>query len=314
MKKVYLTVVIPVFNEEGNIQELYKSLKRVLESIRKPYEIIFVDDGSADRSFKIIAEISKNDKNVKAIKFLRNFGQTAALSAGFDNARGEIIITLDADLQNDPRDIPKLLKKIDEGFDLVSGWRIDRHKESMLTRRLPSIMANKVISYIVGFSLNDFGCTFKAYRREFIKPLKLYGEMHRFIPAYAFWYGAKITEIPVKYRLRKYGKSKYNLSRTYKVILDLLTVKFLESFITKPIYVFGTVGIISLIGGFFSVFFLIYNKIFRGISMIQSPLLLMSALFIILGTMFVGMGLLAEILVRTYYESQDKKAYIIKER
>jgi glycosyltransferase involved in cell wall biosynthesis len=246
------------------------------------------------------------------VRLLRNYGQTAALSAGFEKSNGNIIITIDADLQNDPRDIPKLLQKMAEGYDVVSGWRTERHKESVVTRRIPSVIANNLISSFLGLKLNDFGCTLKAYKKDYIKPLKLYGEMHRFIPAYASWYGARITEVPVSYYPRKSGKSKYNLLRTFKVVLDLMTVKFLEKFITKPIYMFGSLGLLSFIGGIVSVFILVYNKISRGVSMIQSPILLLSALFVILGTMFICMGLLAELLVRIYYESQDKQAYIVK--
>lgn len=313
MKNFDLSVVVPVYNEEGSLKELYIRLTQVLSGLKKTYEIIFVDDGSVDDSYKILIGIKKHDRSVRVVSFLRNFGQTAALSAGVDNSFGKIIVTIDADLQNDPKDIPRLIEKIYEGYDVVSGWREKRHLESYWTKRIPSLLANKLISKIVGFELHDYGCTLKAYRKEFIKPIKLYGEMHRFIPAYAFWYGAKITEIPISYKLRRFGKSKYNLSRTYKVILDLVTVKFLESFITKPIYVFGTLGLISFGGGITSVILMVLNKLIRGISMIQSPLLLLSALFVILGAMFIAIGLLAEIIVRIYYESQDKKTYIVKE-
>lgn len=312
-RSIDISVIIPVFNEEGNISLLCEQLKKVLKKTGQSFEMIFVDDGSIDNSYKILKGIDNKDRLVRVIGFLKNFGQTAAISAGVDKSLGRIIVTIDADLQNDPKDIPRFIEKIHDGYDVVCGWRERRHFESYWTRRIPSLLANKLISKIVGFELHDYGCTLKAYRREFIKPIKLYGEMHRFIPAYAFWYGAKITEIPISYRPRKFGKSKYNLTRTYKVILDLLTVKFLESFITKPIYVFGTLGLASFGGGVISVVLMFLNKLFRGISMIQSPLLLLSAIFVILGAMFVAIGLLAEIIVRVYYESQGKKTYIIKE-
>lgn len=312
IRSVDISVIVPVFNEEGSVALLYEELERVLNNTGQSFEIIYVDDGSTDNSYKILKEIGKKDKSVRVIGFLRNYGQTAAISAGFDYSKGKVIVTIDADLQNDPKDIPKLIKRINDGYDVVSGWRKDRHKESILSRKIPSVLANKLISLILGLELHDFGCTLKAYKSKYVKPLRLYGEMHRFIPAYAMWYGAKITEISISYRPRKFGKSKYNILRTFKVILDLMTVKFLEKFITKPIYMFGTLGFLSFAGGFFSVIILIYNKLSIGISMIQSPILLLSALFVILGTMFICMGLLAELLVRTYYESQDKKAYIIK--
>lgn len=312
MKTTELSIVIPVYNEAESINELYRKLTNVLVKINKTYEIIFIDDGSNDLSSNVIKNIRRHDKKVNLIVFLRNYGQTAAMSAGFDYSKGKIIVTIDSDLQNDPRDIPKLINKLNEGYGVVSGWRKERHKESILARMIPSVLANKLISFLLGLELHDFGCTLKAYKREYVKPLKLYGEMHRFIPAYAMWLGAKVTEIPISYSVRKHGKSKYNIMRTYKVILDLLTVKFLEKFITKPIYVFGVLGFLSFLAGVFSVIILVYNKVSRGVSMIQSPILLLSALFVILGTMFLCMGLLAELLVRTYYESQDKKAYVVK--
>lgn len=308
----YISIVIPVYNEADNLKSLFK-LIRISAKKLGVYELIFVDDGSSDKSLEILQKIKISNKEVKVISFIKNYGQTAALSAGIDASNGKIIVTMDADLQNDPNDISKLVAQINKGYDVASGWRKNRHFEAFIFRRIPSIVANKLITKIVGLELHDYGCTFKAYRSGVIKNVKLYGEMHRFIPAYAFWRGAKIAEVPISYRPRKHGKSKYNLTRTYKVILDLMTIKFLESFITKPIYLFGTMGLLSLTGGLFSVLFMLWNKMYRGVSMIQSPLLLLSALFVILGVLFIVIGLLAEIIVRTYYESQGKKTYLLRE-
>lgn len=313
MKKINLSVIVPILNEDDNLLLIYKKLKDELPRAVKSHEIIFIDDGSTDRSLEILKGLKKKDKFIKVYSFIKNFGQTAAIMAGVEKSKGEIIVTIDADLQNDPKEIKKLVGYINKGYDVASGWRKDRHMESYFSRKIPSVLANKLISWIVGLKLHDYGCTFKAYRKEIIKNISLYGEMHRFIPAYAFWRGAKIVEVQVSYKPRRFGSSKYNISRTYKVLLDLMTLKFLESFITKPIYVFGSIGFLSFIGGGASGTLLIFNKLARGISMINSPLLLLTALFIILGAMFIAIGLLSEIIVRTYYESQNKKTYILRE-
>ncbi|MBU0566809.1 glycosyltransferase family 2 protein, partial [bacterium] len=305
-------VIIPVFNEEENIASLYHKLKSVLSSFGKDYEIIFVDDGSMDESFKILESLAKEDEKVKVIGFRRNFGQTAALAAGFDAAKGTIIIPMDADLQNDPEDIPHLVEKIKEGCDVVSGWRRKR-KDAFFRRRLPSLFANKLISWMTGVYLHDYGCTLKAYRAEAIKDIRLYGEMHRFLPALVFWQGAKVGEIEVKHHARKHGRSKYGLFRTFKVLLDLITVKFLGSFSTKPSYVFGGIGLFLFFCGMISGITVFLQKIFLGSSMIQSPLLHLTALLITLSILFVLNGLLAELSIRTYHESQGKPTYLIRQ-
>jgi len=307
-----ISVIIPIFNEEANIETLYSQLKHVLKNINKSYEIIFVDDGSTDGAFNLLKELHQKDINVKAIKFRKNFGQTAAMSAGFDYARGEVIITIDGDLQNDPQDIPRLLKKVHEGFDIVSGWRAER-KDLFLTRRLPSYFANKLISWVTGVKLHDYGCTLKAYKREVIKNVNLYGEMHRFIPAVASWMGISEAEIKVKHRPRKHGKSKYGLSRTLSVMLDLITIKFLLSFSTKPIQIFGLWGLFSLILGGISGLAVILMKIMLKVDMTGNPLLYLAVLFFFVGIQFIMMGLLGEILVRVYHEVQNKPTYAIKE-
>lgn len=307
-----LSVIIPVFNEEENIAPLYHKLKSVLSSFGKDYEIIFVDDGSMDESFKILESLAKEDERVKVIGFRRNFGQTAALSAGFDAAKGAIIIPMDADGQNDPQDIPRLAGKIKEGCDVVSGWRRKR-KDDFFRRRLPSLFANKLISWMTGVYLHDYGCTLKAYRARAIKDVGLYGEMHRFLPALAFWQGAKIGEIEVGHHERIHGKSKYGLFRIFKVLLDLITVKFLGSFSTKPSYVFGGIGLFLFFWGIVSGVAVVLQKIFLGSSMIQSPLLHLTALLITLSILFVLNGLLAELSIRTYHESQGKPTYLIRQ-
>ena len=308
-----ISVIIPVFNEEKNIIPLYQEIKSVLDGEHMDYEIIFIDDGSRDKSLEILLEYARKDKLLKIISFSRNFGQTAALVSGMDNAKGKIIVFMDGDLQNDPKDIPLLVKKIQDGYDVVSGWRKQR-KDAFLNRRLPSLFANRLISLLSGVRLHDYGCTLKAYRSSILKGIKLYGEMHRFIPIYTSWVGAKIIEIPVNHRPRIYGKSKYNLLRTLKVTLDLVTIKFLASYETKPIYIFGGSGIISVLLSFVCLTMLIYNKFVHGISMIQSPLLLLSAILVVIGIQVTLMGLLAEMQIRTYFESLNKPIYIIKEK
>lgn len=307
-----ITLVIPVFNEKDSLPRLVEELTRVLDKMAETYEIIFVDDGSTDGGSIVLETLAKQNPRVKLISFKRNFGQTAAIAAGFKHAAGDIIVTLDADLQNPPEDIPRLVEKINEGWDVASGVRKNRN-DAFFSRKLPSWIANKFISYVTGVRLKDYGCTLKAYRGSVAKNIKLYGEMHRFLPAIAAWQGARICEIEVHHKPRLYGKSKYNLSRALKVLLDLLTVKFLGSYSTKPIYFFGLLGALLMGGAFFTTGWLVYDKIVHGHYIIQSPLLLLSALFVILGAQVMLMGLLAEILVRIYYEAQDKSTYVIRE-
>ena len=306
-----VSVVVPLLNEQDNIGPLYEQIKQTLTDVYD-YEIIFVDDGSSDNSFDILAKLQKTDARIRVICFRKNFGQTAALSAGFAHARGKVIVAIDADLQNDPADIPKMLDRLDEGFDVVSGWRKKRH-DNAVTRLLPSKIANWLIAKITGVKLHDFGCTLKVYRREVLAEMKLYGEMHRFIPALASWSGARIAEMVVNHRPRTAGTAKYGLGRTLKVILDLITVKFLGSYSTKPIYIFGGLGLASGIGAIASGWIVVYQKIENDFAMNRNPLLVLTALLITATIQFILMGLLAELLVRTYHESQNRPTYVIKE-
>jgi glycosyltransferase involved in cell wall biosynthesis len=309
---IELSIVVPVLNEADNLKTLYEQITRTVSS-RYSYEIIFIDDGSTDNSPAALSEILQSDPRVRVIRFRRNFGQTAALSAGFEHSRGEIIVPLDADGQNDPADIPKLIGKLDEGYDIVSGWRRKRHDKA-LTRKLPSWAANWLIAVITGVKLHDFGCTLKAYRSSSLKEIRLYGEMHRFIPALASWSGEKVTELVVNHHPRTKGKPKYGLARTLKVLLDLITIKFLMSFSTKPIYVFGGLGVLSILGAGLSGAAVLYQK-FISVShlpMNRNPLLVLTAMLITASIQFVLMGLLAEMLVRTYHESQDRPIYVIE--
>ena len=307
-----LSILIPVYNEVDNIFPLFDRLNNALKKTGRPYEVIVIDDGSTDGTLDTLIDLSRNIPNMKIISFTRNFGQTAALSAGIDSCKGDIIIPMDGDLQNDPEDILILLQKIEEGYDVVSGWRKDR-KDPFLTRRLPSIIANKIISLIGGVHLHDYGCTLKAYRKDILKNIRLYGEMHRFIPIYAKWVGARVAEIPVRHLARQSGYSKYGMGRVFKVILDLMVVKFLMSYSQKPIYVFGGMGLLMIIGSFISGGYAIYLKLLKGVSFILTPLPLLSVLLLMLGFLSILMGFLAEILTRTYYESQGKPTYHIKE-
>lgn len=306
-----LSVVVPVFNEEKNIKILYQELIDVLTKLDQTFEIIFVDDGSTDKSLIILSELQENDSKIVVISFRRNFGQTAALSAGFDYANGDIIITLDGDLQNDPEDIPKLLQKLSEGYDIVNGWRFDR-KDSFFSRRLPSIIANKIISYSTNVKLHDYGCTLKAFRKEITQNIKLYGEMHRFIPAIASGMGSSVAEVKVNHRARKFGKSKYGISRTIRVILDLITVKFLLSYATRPLQIFGLLGFSCGIIGFCMAIYLTIQRQFYGIALANRPALLLAILLIFMGLQFVTLGLLAELQSRTYHEAQNKPIYVIR--
>jgi glycosyltransferase involved in cell wall biosynthesis len=306
-----VSVVVPLLNEQDNIGPLYEQITQTLTDVYN-YEIIFIDDGSSDNSFDILAKLQKADVRIRVICFRKNFGQTAALSAGFAHARGKVIVAIDADLQNDPADIPEMLAKLDEGFDVVSGWRKKRH-DNAVTRLLPSKIANWLIAKITGVKLHDFGCTLKVYRREVLAEIKLYGEMHRFIPALASWSGARIAEMVVNHRPRTAGTAKYGLGRTLKVILDLITVKFLGSYSTKPIYIFGGMGLVSGLGAVVSGLGVLYQKIAHNFSMNRNPLLVLTALLIATTIQFILMGLLAELLVRTYHESQNRPTYVIKE-
>lgn len=292
---------------------MHEKISRALENLNKTAEVIYVDDGSTDGSLNLLKEIARNDKRVRLISLRRNYGQTAAMSAGIDAAKGEILIPMDADLQNDPKDIARLLAKLDEGYDVVSGWRKDR-KDKFITRKIPSMIANRIISWIGGVPLHDYGCSLKAYRRDILQDVKLYGEMHRFIPIYASWAGARVTEIPVDHHPRTMGESKYGLSRTIKVVFDLITIKFLATYQTKPLYVFGTFGLIGAALSFLSGVWAIILKIFYDVSFILTPLPLITIVMLAISVQFFLMGLLAELLVRTYHESQDKSIYAIKEK
>ena len=308
-----VSVFLPVYNEEPNLRPLHAKLDAALKSLGRSAEIVYVDDGSNDGSLNILREIAAMDSRVRVVALRRNYGQTAAMAAGIDAARGKVLIPMDADLQNDPADIVRLLEKLDEGYDVVSGWRKDR-KDKMFTRKIPSMLANRLISWIGGVPLHDYGCSLKAYRRESWQDVRLYGEMHRFIPIYASWAGASVTEIPVEHHARTMGKSKYGLSRTLKVVFDLMTIKFMASYQTKPIYVFGSFGMlafaISLLGGLYAVFL----KIFHKADFVQTPLPILSIVMFAVGVQFLLMGLLAEMLVRTYHESQAKAIYAVRER
>ena len=306
-----LSVILPVYNEEESIGFVHEQVKEALEALNRSYEIIYVDDGSKDLSAKHLAEIAAHDATVTVIQFRRNFGQTAAMSAGIDHSRGDIIVLMDSDLQNDPNDIQHLLAKMDEGFDVVSGWRKDR-QDANLKRKIPSKIANWLIGKVTGVRLHDYGCSLKAYRREVLEPVRLYGEMHRFIPAYAYWNGANITEIPVNHRARQYGASKYNLSRTFRVILDLITVKFLGGFSTKPIYAFGGVGMLMMGTGMLSLFVASFQKIVSQVRFHNNPLTMFGGLLMVLAVQTILLGLLAEMMMRTYYESQNKPTYVVR--
>ena len=308
-----VSVFLPVYNEEPNLRPLHAKLDAALKSLGRSAEIVYVDDGSTDSSLNILREIAKMDPRVRVVGLRRNYGQTAAMAAGIDAARGKVLIPMDADLQNDPADIERLLNKLDEGFDVVSGWRKNR-KDKMVTRKIPSMIANRLISWIGGVPLHDYGCSLKAYRRESLQDVRLYGEMHRFIPIYASWAGARVTEIPVEHHARTMGKSKYGLSRTLKVVFDLMTIKFMASYQTKPIYVFGSFGMLAFAISLFSGLYAVFLKIFHRADFVQTPLPVLSIVMFAVGVQFLLMGLLAEMLVRTYHESQAKAIYAVRER
>src|SRR5215211_5858102 len=307
-----LSLIIPVYNEEENLSLLYAAIDQALFPLKNAWEVIFVDDGSRDKSFDVLTSLVERDpEHVRVLSFRRNFGQTAAIAAGLDHACGDIIVLLDADMQNDPADIPMLLAKLDEGYDLVSGWRKDR-KDNRLTRTLPSNLANGLISWTTGVHLHDYGCTLKAYRRDALAGFRLYGEMHRFIPVFAHSIGAKITELPVRHHARKFGKANYGLERTIKIILDLFTVKFLLTYSNKPIYLFGGAGAVLMFMGALDLLFLFLRRTFYGVPVFTSPLLQVGVMFFIMGFQSVLMGLIAELLARTYHESQQKPTYTIR--
>lgn len=308
-----LSIFLPVYDEEENLRPLHARIREALDALGKTAEVIYVDDGSTDDSLRILKEIADDDESVRVVSLRRNYGQTAAMSAGIDAARGKILIPMDADLQNDPRDIARLLEKLDEGYDVVSGWRKNR-RDKFFSRILPSQIANKIISWIGGVPLHDYGCSLKAYRRDVLQDVKLYGEMHRFIPIYASWAGASVAEIPVEHHERTKGKSKYGISRTLKVVFDLMTIKFMASYQTKPIYVFGTFGFVAFLLSLVAGIWAFYLKIFGGVSFILTPLPIIAIVMLAISVQFFLMGLLAEMLVRTYHESQDKTIYAVREK
>src|SRR6185503_203811 len=311
-----ISVFLPVFNEEPNLRPLHAKLDEALKRLGRSAEIVYVDDGSTDGSLKILRELAQLDSRVRVVALRRNYGQTAAMAAGIDAAKGDVLIPMDADLQNDPADIIRLLDKMDEGYDVVSGWRKNR-QDTLVTRKIPSMMANRLISWIGGVPLHDYGCSLKAYRRESLADVKLYGEMHRFIPIYAAWAGARGTEIPVTHHPRTMGQSKYGLSRTVKVVFDLITIKFMASYQTKPLYLFGWAGLLTFGVSLLSALLACLMKFAswpHHADFIQTPLPVMAMVMLVLGIQLFLMGLLAEMLVRTYHESQSKRIYAVRER
>ncbi|MBV5341598.1 MAG: glycosyltransferase family 2 protein [Deltaproteobacteria bacterium] len=307
-----ISIVVPVFNERENVGAVYSAISSALHAMGCSYEIIMVDDGSSDGSYIELSRLASEDAALKVIRFRRNFGQTAAMSAGFDFAKGDIIIPMDGDLQNDPADIPRLVAKIHEGYDVVSGWRRDR-KDTFITRKIPSLLANSLISRQTGVHLHDYGCTLKAYRREVLDGINLYGEMHRFVPALASQFGARVTELPVNHFPRVHGVSKYGISRTLRVVLDLITVKFLMAYSTKPIQLFGKWGVYTMLAGISTGTMTVYLKIFENFSMNRNPLLILTAFLLFMGVQFIVLGLLGELNARTYFESQGKPIYAVKD-
>ncbi len=307
-----ISIVIPLFNEEESIPHLYDGLVAAMAHYGKPAEVIIVDDGSRDRSFGLLKEIAARDPRFTIVRLRRNSGQTAAFSAGFDKARGDVVITMDADLQNDPMDIPLLMAKIDEGYDIVSGWRKDR-QDRYWDRKLPSMIANRLISNVTDVRLHDYGCSLKAYRREVLQHVHLYGELHRFIPALASQVGGTVTEVPVNHRARQYGRSKYGISRTVRVMLDLITVWFLGTYATRPIHVFGTLGLASVGLGTVVGLYLTFIKLFMGASIGGRPLLMLGVLLVVIGVQFVTVGLLGEMITRAWFESQHKPIYLVRD-
>jgi glycosyltransferase involved in cell wall biosynthesis len=308
-----ISVAIPLLDERDNLRPLHDELKRSLDALGRSWEILFVDDGSTDGSDQVLREIKGGDANVRVIRLAKRSGQTAALACGLKHAAGDVVIAMDADGENDPADIPRVLTKLEEGYDLVSGWRSDRWRGALLTRRLPSVMANALISAMTGVKLHDYGCTFKAYRRDLAQSLMLYGEMHRFVPAIAAELGARIAEVEVNFRPRRSGESKYGFGRVVRTILDLITVLFLSAYSTRPIQVFGLIGFVMGGAGALWTSILVFEKVVLGYELANRPALLLSVLLIVVGVQFVSLGLIGEMLARTYHESQSKPIYVIKE-
>jgi len=308
------SIVVPLFNEQENVPQLYVKIIDVMDAIAEPYEIVFVDDGSKDGTFRLLSEIAADDARVVVVRLRRNFGQTSALKAGFDHSRGEIIISMDGDLQHDPAEIPRFIEKMQEGFDIASGWRVER-TDAWLTRQLPSRIANRIMAKLSRVDLHDFGTTFKAYRREVLAEIQLYGELHRFIPALASWSGASVAEVPITNIRRKNGKSNYGISRTIRVFLDLLSVKFLLDYSTRPLQLFGLPGLACLVTGGSICLWLVIQKLVTNADVIaiHGPLLLMGTALVIGGIQFIAIGLIGELLARTYYESQNKPVYTVRE-
>ncbi|NNJ10634.1 glycosyltransferase family 2 protein [Chloroflexales bacterium ZM16-3] len=307
-----LSIVVPIYNEEDSIPHLYDRLTTVLEGYGHAYEIIAVDDGSRDGSFALLSDLAASDPRLRVVRFRRNFGQTPAFAAGFDRAQGEYIVTIDADLQNDPNDIPMLMARASEGYDVVSGWRA-RRQDAFINRKLPSMIANRLISWVTGVHLHDYGCSLKVYRADVVKNINLYGELHRFIPAVASWQGVAVTEMAVHHEARRYGTSKYGIGRTVRVLLDLITVRFLLSYSTRPMQIFGLWGLLSMLSGFVISVYLVAIKLLYNAEIGSRPLLLLGVLLIILGVQFIGIGLMGELLMRTYYETQKKPIYVVRE-
>ena len=307
-----VSIVVPIYDEEESIPLFLRSLFAVIDQLPYCFEVITVDDGSGDNSHALLKEAAAKRPELKVIRFVRNLGQTAAIMAGIDHAAGEIIINIDADLQNDPNDIPKLLDALAGDTSLVSGWRVNR-QDAAVRRNFVSRIANRLISYVSGVKLHDYGCTLKAYRKEVLQGTRLYGEMHRFIPIYAFWMGAKIVEVPVRHHPRRFGSSKYGLRRTLKVLLDLLLIKFLSRYLVKPIYVFGGFGALLMGTSFVVLVYMLYLKYYEEISMIQTPLPIIFAMLLLIGVVSILLGILAEIVVRIYFESQGRPSYQIRE-
>lgn len=305
-----LSVIVPVYNEAKSLPLLLERMREALDGLE--HEVILVNDGSTDGSFDVMAAACASDPRLKALDFRRNFGQTAAINAGMQHATGEVLVLIDSDLENDPADIPLLLAKLDEGYDVVSGWRRDRWKGQFLTRKLPSLLANKLIGAISGVELHDYGCTLKAYRREVIMDVVLYGQMHRFIPVYCSWQGGRVGELPVRYEPRRFGKSNYGLFRTYKVLLDLLLIKFLDKHMTKPIHFFGGAGFLSFGVALLTFSLALYYKLSGQKDFVQTPLPGITAMFFIIGVLMILLGVLAEMLMRTYFESQGKRTYNVR--
>lgn len=307
-----LSIILPIYNEEESIPELFQALENAVS--RYSYEIIAVNDGSADQSLAALKKLAAQDERVKVINFRHNYGQTAAINAGIQSADGDIVVLIDSDLENDPADIPALIGKLDEGYDVVSGWRQKRWGGQYLTRKLPSLMANRLISKVSGVKLHDYGCTLKAYRRDVIQGVHLYGQMHRFIPVYCSWQGGKVTEMPVNYQPRKYGKSNYGISRTYKVVLDLLMIRFMDKYMQRPIHFFGGAGFLAFIVAFAAAALAVFFKVTGEKDFVETPLPVMTAMFFIIGILMILLGVIAEMQMRTYYESQNKFPFQIKEK